>query len=101
MIWVKIKLADFFGFALAEITTTNKLIRPILPYKHKGKTIFPTGTWIGTYFSEELKAVIPHGYEVKLIRGIEFSKIDLFTDYVKHFYQIKKKNSFGSAELKN
>lgn len=62
----------------------------LLPCKYKGKTIFPTGNWSGTYLSEELKAVLPHGYQFKFIEGYEFNKIDLFTDYVNHFYDKKK-----------
>jgi hypothetical protein len=38
--------------------------------------------------------VLPHGYNFKFIEGYEFSKIDLFTDYVNHFYD-KKRNSVG------
>ncbi len=83
-------LENFFGFCLAEITTPKNILKPLLPYKFKGKTIFPTGTWIGVYFSEELKEVVDRGYKVKLIKGYEFSKIDLFTDYVYHFYDLKK-----------
>jgi hypothetical protein len=48
----------------------------------------------GVYFSEELKAVLPHGYQFKFLEGYEFSKIDLFSDYVNHFYE-KKRNSVG------
>jgi len=65
---------------------------PVLPCKYNGQTIFPTGIWIGTYFSEELKAVQKYGYTFKFIKAYEFSKIDLFSDYVKHFYE-QKKNS--------
>ena len=46
----------------------------LLPYKHQGKTIFPKGTWLGVYFSEELKEVVKHGYLVKLIKGYQFIK---------------------------
>jgi len=46
-----IKLNDFFGFALAEITTPKNILKPLLPYKHEGKTIYPTGSFIGVYFS--------------------------------------------------
>lgn len=53
-----IKLEDFFGFCLAEIETPKDTLRPLLPYKYQGKTIFPKGKWIGIYFSEELKTVI-------------------------------------------
>ena len=64
---------------------------PVLPHKVDGKTIFPTGTWRGVYFSEELKAVIPLGYKIKPVgTAYEYSKIDLFSVYVDHFYEIKK-----------
>ncbi len=88
-----IKLENFFGFCLCEVTTPKNIKIPLLPYKHNGKTIFPTGTFIGVYFSEELKEVIKHGYKVTLIKGYEFSKVYLFNDYVNHFYEIKKYSS--------
>jgi len=43
------------------------------------------------YFSEELKAVIPFGYKITLIKGVSFSKSLLFNKYINHFYEIKKK----------
>jgi hypothetical protein len=87
-----INLDNFVGFCLCEVTTPKNINKPLLPYKFKGKTIFPRGTFMGVYFSEELKAVKKHGYIITLIRGYEFNKIDLFSDYVNHFYGIKKKN---------
>ena len=39
----------------------------------------------------ELKAVTKYGYKIKLINVYEFSKIDLFSSYVHHFYEKKKK----------
>lgn len=39
-----IKLENFFGFCLAEITTPKNILKPLLPYKHEGKVIYPTGT---------------------------------------------------------
>jgi len=38
--------------------------------------------------------VLPYGYKFNFLEGYEFSKIDLFSDYVNHFYD-KKKNSVG------
>jgi hypothetical protein len=52
-----IKLENFFCFCLAQINCPKNMLKPVLPYKHLGKTIYPTGCWIGIYFSEELKAV--------------------------------------------
>ena len=46
----------------------------MLPVKYKGKTIYPTGKWNGTYFSEEIKAVLALnlGYKFKIIKGHRF-----------------------------
>lgn len=87
-------LNTFFGYLKVVVNSPKDIKTPLLPCKHNGKTIFPTGSWIGTYFSEELKAVLPHGYKFNFLEGYEFSKIDLFSDYVNHFYD-KKKNSVG------
>ena len=84
-----VKLDDFFGFCLTEIQCPENIDKPMLPLRYKGKTIFPKGKGVGTYFSEELKAVLPLGYKIKLLEGIEYSKIDLFTKYVNTFYKIK------------
>lgn len=62
---------------------------PILPYRTKGKTIYPVGIWRGTYFSEELKEAIQIGYKIKPIRGYEYSKFNLFDGYINHFYEKK------------
>lgn len=93
-----VDLNNFFGFCLAEITCPDSICKPVLPVRLDGKTIYPKGQWIGTYFSEELKAVAKLGYEIKLLKGMEFSKEDLFTDYVNHFYKVKM-NSSGSEKF--
>jgi hypothetical protein len=62
----------------------------VLPFHKDGKTIYPTGSWQGVYFSEELKAVVKLGYQVTLLKGYEFTKADLFSNYVKHFFEIKR-----------
>lgn len=87
-----IELDNFFGFAKCEIITPSNILKPILPYKDykNGRTIYPIGKWIGTYFSEELKAITKLGYKIKLLKGYEFDKVNLFNDYINHFYNIKK-----------
>lgn len=37
-----------------------------------------------------MKALMKYGYKFKLLNGYEFCKINLFSDYVQHFYNIKK-----------
>jgi len=87
---IDIKLENFFGYLKVEVTCPKTMLRPVLPFKFEGKTIYPTGNWIGIYFSEELKAVQMLGYQFKLIEGYEFSKANLFNNYVDHFFNIKK-----------
>lgn len=73
-----------------EVTSPKQLIYPLLINRSDGLAIHPLGKFVGTYFSEELKAVIAAGYKIKLISGYEFSKVNIFTDYINHFYNIKK-----------
>lgn len=85
-----IKLENFFGFIEVEVLCPITMERPVLPYHLDGKTIYPVGNWKGIYFSEELKAVSKLGYQIKLIKGYEFSKANLFDNYINYFYEIKK-----------
>jgi DNA polymerase type B, organellar and viral len=93
-----IKLNDFFGYCLVKVTTPKDIEYPLLPFKHDGKTIYPLGSWKAVYFSELLKEVVKHGYKVELISGYEFSKFDLFSEYVDHFYHIKRNSVKNSPE---
>lgn len=89
---------SFFGFIECIVTTPKDLKIGILPVRDEGKTIFPLGTWKGTYFSEEIKECMKYGYEFKFIKGYEYSKYYLFNDYINHFYNIKK-NSIGNERF--
>jgi len=87
---MNVKLEDVFGFAEVRITTPRDLEIPLLPFKIENETIHPLGSWIGIYFTEELKAVEKYGYKVELIKVYNFSKADIFSSYIKYFYEIKK-----------
>lgn len=95
-------LEGLFGFAEAEVSCPSDLKIPVLPLKvsinGSEKLIFPTGTFKGIFFSEELKYAQTLGYSIKLIRGLEFEKsYDLFHDYVSNFYY---KKSTGNGAVK-
>jgi DNA polymerase type B, organellar and viral len=92
-----INLDNFFGYIEVEVTCPTSMMRPVLPFKFEGNTIYPVGTWTAIYFSEELKAVQPLGYEFRLIQGYEFSKANIFNSYVDHFFNIKR-NSVGTQK---
>jgi DNA polymerase type B, organellar and viral len=93
-----VKLEDIFGFAEARITTPNDIEIPLLPFKIDNETLHPLGSWIGVYFTEELKTVKKYGYKIDLIKVYNFSKADIFTKYIEYFYNIKK-NSTGPLRL--
>ena len=93
-----INLDSFFGYIEVEVFCPADILRPMLPFKVDGKTIYPTGNWTATSFSEELKMMVLLGYKFKLIRGYEFSKANIFNSYVDHFFNIKK-SSTGSRKL--
>jgi len=93
-----IKLINFFGFCKVEIITPKNLIYPLLPYRKDGLTIHPTGKFTGIYFSEELKIVETQGYKIKLLEGYEFTKFNLFNDFINNFYDQKRK-SIGPERL--
>ena len=63
-----VKLKDIFGFAEAKITVPDNINIPLCPFKVDNETIHPIGSWIGIYFTEELKAVENSGYKVELIK---------------------------------
>lgn len=84
---------DIFGFIKVEVDSSN-VNKPMLPYRYEGKVIYPKGKFIGTYFSEELKAMIPLGYKFNVISYIECEGAYIFNKYVDHFYS-EKKNATG------
>lgn len=86
------------GFAEAEVVCPEDLKIPVLGIKvdinGSSKLIYPTGTFRGVFFSEELRYAESLGYKIKLIRAYSFNKsYDLFSDYVSNFYQKKTKGS--------
>ena len=93
-----VKLDNIFGFAEAKITAPNNLDIPLLPFKIYNETIHPLGSWIGIYFTEELKAIAKYGYKIDLIKVYNFSKANIFLNYIKYFYNIKK-NSIGALRF--
>lgn len=98
------KIEDIFGFVECIIETPDNINNgeqiPLLIAKINGKICHPIGKWKGTYFSEEIKAVIKHGYKVKITKIYQFSKAKLFDDYVLHFYEKKKNSVVRSARWK-
>ena len=94
-----VNLTNFFGYILVDVYCPKTMLRPVLPFKYMDRTIYPTGNWRAIYFSEELKAVEKLGYQFKLIKGYEFSKSNLFGEYVDYFFNIKRFSTGASKGI--
>ncbi len=88
-------LNDLFGFALVKVKVPQTLNIPVLPVyatiEGEERLIFPTGTFKGYYFSEELKYAESLGCKIKLIEAWEFQKAEnVFKDYVEPLFELKR-----------
>jgi DNA polymerase type B, organellar and viral len=91
-------LDPLFGFFYAKVKTKNIYIG-LLPVHKDGQLICPNGEYDGIWSSEELKFAKSKGYEITVIKGYNFNKIDnIFKDYVTELFNLKK-NSTGVLKL--
>jgi hypothetical protein len=83
-----------FGFFECKITAPKNIKHPILQIKFNTgnglRTISPLGTWIGTYFSEEIYNAMKFGYKFEILRGYTFERKNIFKSYIADLYKIKK-----------
>lgn len=87
-----LELKDLFGFFYAEVKTNYNLYLGLLPIKTKWGLTFPNGNFEGIWSSEELKFAQENGYEIKVIKGYNFNKVEnVFTKYVTEIYELKSK----------
>jgi hypothetical protein len=85
----KINIEDLFGFFYCKIKTNNNYIG-LLPVRTKTNLIFPLGELEGWYFSEEFKFAKENGYEIEVIKGYKFNKVNsIFNSFVEDIYKIK------------
>lgn len=88
-----------FGFFYVRVTAPDDIRVPILLTRINRSTIAPIGTWEGMYFSEELYNAESYGYKFEIIFGYIFEKSkNLFADYIKNLYTIKKERSSKDAK---
>lgn len=88
-------LKDVFGYVQVDVEAPN-IKTPFLPLKTENGTIYPTGTWSGWYFTEELKNAELYGYKFKIKKGYIFEKANIFYKYVEAIYKIKQNSTPGS-----
>ena len=86
-----------FGFIRANVYVDDNFKIPILPVRKDGLLIFPTGSFSGTWFSEELNYAEENGYKVDRIEGIMYEKSpDVFKSFIDKFYKIKSESENSS-----
>ena len=83
------ELDSLFGFLEAYIRCPPTIKRPFLPYRDKNDTlIFPTGEFVGVYYSEELKYAKRIGYTVIPLSGYLYEeKESPFRDFVSTLFE--------------
>lgn len=93
-------IKKLFGFVFVEVTSPNKRT-PILPHRKVINgvltTIYPTGTWSGWYFTEEIKNAEKYGYKFEIFKGYHYEKSILFKKYVSDLYKIKCSSQPGTS----
>jgi hypothetical protein len=91
-----------FGFFEVKVTAPEDLHIPLLQTIYKTnngrRNIAPVGTWIGTYFSEELKEAKKLGYQFEILRGYLFERENIFKDFINDLYQLKANSEKGTAD---
>lgn len=91
-------LDKLFGFFYARVKTNNLYIG-LLPVHIDNRLICPNGEFYGIWSSEELKFAKSKGYEITVIKGYNFNKVDnIFNDYINELFNLKK-NSTGFLKL--
>jgi hypothetical protein len=89
-------LDSMFGFIEAYVVCPKTIKKPFLPYRKRDKDknknnttiIFPTGEFVGVYYSEELKYARGLGYTVLPISGYLFERRESpFSDFVSSLFE--------------
>nr|GME06072.1 DNA polymerase-like [Ipomoea batatas] len=82
-------LDSMFGFIEAYVVCPKTIKKPFLPYRDKNNTLlFPTGEFVGVYYTEELKYARGLGYMVLPISGYLFKRMESpFRSFVSSLFE--------------
>lgn len=81
-------IKKFMGVSKVKIKTPKNLKKPLLPFRHDGKLVFPLGVFTGTYTHLELEKAIRLGYEIISIEEQIIYK-RTFIPFKKFVYDLK------------
>jgi len=80
---------SLFGHFFAKVTAPDNLLHPILQLHYNNRTMSPIGTFSGWFFSEELKNSLKFGYKIKVLRGYQFFRGNIFKGWVDDQYKLR------------
>jgi hypothetical protein len=87
------------GFVDATVTVPESCYLPPLPYRHKGKLIFPCGTFRGTWEASELSLLFRIGGTVREVHKAMWAEGNfIFNKYVKELYRLRDKKASDYSE---
>nr|QWO71369.1 DNA polymerase [Termitomyces sp. T123] len=77
-----LELSNLFGVFYAKVVTNDQYLG-LLPVRTKSGLIFPQGKFDGIWTTVELEMAKAHGYQITVIKGLHFNKVDSpFKEYV-------------------
>jgi hypothetical protein len=91
---VKRRTADIAnGIIRCRVKIPSRTYLPSLPVRHKGKLLFPVGTFDGTWIVAELNNAINNGAQIlKVYESYEWMEVcDLFSEFVLAMYEQRQK----------
>jgi hypothetical protein len=90
---------NFIAFVKCKVNCPINMKVPILPRIIGGKMICGVGSWIGTYFSPELKYAEELGYEIEPIEAYVFEGNLVFNEFINTVYT--KRLTYPKSEPMN
>src|SRR6201992_1337145 len=82
-----------YGHFYVEVTSPDNLQHPILQKRVKTpegiRTVAGLGTWKQWIYSEEMYNAMKHGYKFTVIEGYEFTKGNIFKEFVETMYNLR------------
>ena len=89
-------LDELFGYAVANVIVPNSThpvnVIPPLPSNPDtvgGGLFYPTGSFSGCWFSEELKLARKYGAQIELVEAIQFNPVSPHKSFIQEFHALK------------
>ena len=98
----KVELETLYGFFEAYVECPSHISRPFLPDPNDNTLVFPTGSFVAVYYSEELKYARKLNYQILPLRGYMFEKTSSpFEGFVSSLYESRKEAKKEGSEAKS